>query len=280
MAARPRYPRLGTHCGITTTLGQQQDPQTGGRPERRGEKRWVGCGEVGDGGDAQRGKPFGGLRTDAPERVDAAVTHHRHPVLLGEREDARGFAESGGDLGALLVVADAHRTRQPRLGGDDGADAFGQLEGVGHVGTQVGLVPAPHLQRVAQVAQQSHHLFGRFVVGVRVGRQERGVRAAARRGAQRHAGMHAELPRLVRSARDDLAWFGRITAAPDDHRQSDEFGVAPQFDRREELVEVDVQDPRVVGSARHCPHSLRANDSHASPCASRLRSRSLTWCAT
>ncbi len=44
----------------------------------------VGGGQVCDRGDAHARKLFRGLRADAPERVDLAVAHHRHPVVLGQ----------------------------------------------------------------------------------------------------------------------------------------------------------------------------------------------------
>ncbi len=96
---------------------------------------------------------------------------------------------------------------------------------------------------MAEVAQQAHHLFGSVVVGVGVQRQEDGVGAFARRGAQRHAGMHTELSRRIGRASDDLARFGRIAVAADDDRQAGEFGVPAHLDGGLELVEVDVQDP-------------------------------------
>ena len=95
------------------------------------------------------------------------------------------------------------------------ADLLGQLYRVVDVGADVGLVPAPHLDRVAEVAQQVHHLFGRFVVGGRVQRQERRIRALAGRGAQRHACVHTELARRVGRARDHFARFIRVPVAAD-----------------------------------------------------------------
>ena len=98
---------------------------------------------------------------------------------------------------------------------DDLADLLGQLYGVVDVGADVGLVPAPHLDGMAEVAQQVHHLFGCFVVGVGIQRQERCVGAFAGRGAQRHACVHAELARRVGRARDHLARFVRVAVAAD-----------------------------------------------------------------
>ena len=161
------HPRLGADVGVATALGQQQNPQPGGRAERRGQQCGVGGRQVGDRGDTHAGKLFRGLRADAPQRVDLAVAHHRHPVVLGEGVDPRRLAESGRHLGPLLVVADADRTRQSRPRGDDLADLLGQVERVVDVGADVRLIPPPHLDRMAEIAQQAHHLFGGLVVGGR-----------------------------------------------------------------------------------------------------------------
>ena len=181
--------------------------------------------------------------------------------MPARRLPLRGLAEPGGHLGALLVVADADRARQAGSGRDDLADLFGQLDRVLDVGSDVGLVPAPHLDGVAEVAQQAHHLFGGFVVGGRVQRQENRVGAFACRRAQRHPGVHTEFARRIGRARDDLARLGGIAVAADDDRQAREFGVPPHLDRGLELVKVDVQDP----SDGHVPQSLRATLSHLSP---------------
>ena len=72
------------------------------------------------------------------------------------------LAEPGGDLGALLVVADADRTRQAGPGRDHLADLLRQLDrvvGIVEFGADIGLVPAPDLDRMAEIAQQAHHLF-------------------------------------------------------------------------------------------------------------------------
>lgn len=157
----------------------------------------------------------------------------------------------------------------------------GPLE-TGHPGTHIGLVPAPYLDWVAKVAQHFHHPVGDRLVGGRVGREEDGCRAPARGEAQGHARVHAELTRFVGRAGDDLAGFGRVPATADDHRQSDKFGVALQLHRREELVEVDVQNPAFLGWPAgfvHVPQSLRANISQLSPSSRRVRPRSaISWC--
>ena len=70
--------------------------------------------------------------------------------------------------------------------------------------------------------------------------------------------MHAERPRRIRRAGDDLARFVRIAVAADDDGQSGEVGVASHLDSGLELVEVDVQDP-ATALAVIVPQSLRAN---------------------
>jgi len=137
------------------------------------------AGEVCDGGNAHACKLFGGLGADAPQGVDLAIAHHHHPVLVGELVNPCRLAEPGGDLGALFVVADADRTRQFRPARDDFADLPCKLDGFVDVRAEVGLVPAPHLDGVTEVAQQGHHLFGGFVVGGRIEGQERRIRALA-----------------------------------------------------------------------------------------------------
>ena len=72
-----------------------------------------------------------------PLFVDRPVTHHRHPVRVGESRHAGRFRESGGHLGALLVVADTHRAGQPGCRRDNGADLFGEPVRVVDVRTQI-----------------------------------------------------------------------------------------------------------------------------------------------
>ena len=66
-----------------------------------------------------------------------------------------------------------------------------------------------------------------------------------------------ELARLVGGGRDDGP-FGGVAAAPDDHRPAHELGTPQHLDRREELVEVHVQDPGT--HAVSVPHRARRVD--------------------
>jgi hypothetical protein len=53
----------------------------------------------------------------------------------------------------------------------------------------------------------------------------------------------AERPRFVRGRRDHLPASGGVAGASDDDRETAQLRPPPDFDRRDELVEVDVQDP-------------------------------------
>ncbi len=104
------------------------------------------------------------------------------------------------------------------------------------------LVPAEDLDRAAGLPQHGHDPGRDLVVRVGVHRQEDAVRAALRRGAQRQAGVHAELARLVGGGGDDAAL--RRVAVPADHdRLAAQLGVAQLLDGGEELVQVHVQHP-------------------------------------
>ena len=77
--------------------------------------------------------------------------------------------------------------------------------------------------------------------------QEHGVGAAGARGAQRHAGPDAVLPRDVGRGGDDAA-PGRVPVPADHHRALRQLRAPQDLDRRDELVEIDVQHP-VHGAA-------------------------------
>ena len=105
------------------------------------------------------------------------------------------------------------------------------------------LVPAPDLDGDGERAQRGHHLGGGGVVRRLVGRQEHAVRAAAQRLGERHAGVHAEGPGLVRRRGHHLPRPPRVAVAADDDGQAGELGPPAHLDGRQELVEIDVQHP-------------------------------------
>ena len=152
------------------------------------------------------------------------------------------LTEPGRDLRLQLVVPDTDRAVE--LGGrlDIGGEAARESLGIGSLDTDERLVPAQHLHGLAGVPQHGHHLSGDRVVGVGVHRQEHAVGAALGRGAQRLAGVHAELARLVGGGAHHAALGGIAVAAHHD-RLAEQFRVAKHLDGRDELIEVHMQHP-------------------------------------
>jgi hypothetical protein len=108
--------------------------------------------------------------------------------------------------------------------------------------SQERLVPAHHLRHRAQAAQRCHHQVGRGLVDGPIDRQEHAVRAAPCRRPHRQPGVHALQPGLVRGGRDDAA-LGRVPVAADHDWLAPQLRPPQHLDRRDELVEVDVQHP-------------------------------------
>ncbi len=241
-AARAGDVRRAEHARARQAAAEGDQPGAGGRSELGGEPPRVGRGELADRPDAQTREPLRGLRADAPECIGPAVAEDGEPVLLGEPVHARRLAESGGELRLQPVVPDADRAVEPGGVAHPALDRAGHGLGVVALDGEEGLVPAEYLDDRVEAPQHRHHPLGRLLVGLAVDGQEHRVGASACRRAQRQAGLHAELPRLVRRGAHHTA-LGRVAVAADDHGPTAQFGVAQHLDRRDELVEVHVQHP-------------------------------------
>jgi hypothetical protein len=200
--------------------------------------------------DAERGKPFGGLGTDAPQRVGRAVSQDRVPGLVCQPEDTGGLAEPGGQLGLKLVLADADRAFQAGRRADAVLDQAGDRLRILGVDREERLVPAEHLHGHPEVPQRLHHHRRGRLIRFPVHRQEDRIGTAPVGGAQRLARMHPESTRFVRRGADH-ATFGRVAVTPDHHRAPPQLGMTQHLDSGDELVEVHVQHP-----AGHAPVSL------------------------
>jgi hypothetical protein len=87
--------------------------------------------------------------------------------------------------------------------------------------------------------------------------QDDRVRTFARGQAQRHTGMGAAGASLVAGGRDDRT-FARITPPADNDRLAGEFRPPQDLDSRDELIEVEVEDPgRHVLIIAACGGSVR-----------------------
>ena len=152
-------------------------------------------------------------------------------VVRGQPADARRLAEARRDLGLQLVVADADRAVQAGGRLDVGDEAAGEALRVIGGDADERLVPAEDLDRAAGFPQHVHHYRGDLVIRVGVHRQEHAVRAALGGGAQRLAGVHAELPRLVGGGGDHAA-LGRVAVPADHDRLAAQLGMALPARRR------------------------------------------------
>ena len=153
MAAGARHPRLGADVGVAAALGEQQQPQPGARAEgRRSAARASLCASSPDGGYPQGGKLFRGLRTHPPERVDRAVGHQRHPVGVGERNTPAGFAKPVATLARCLLSLMPTEQDSPVSEATTVRICSATSAGSPARQPDVRLVPAPHLDRVSQVA--------------------------------------------------------------------------------------------------------------------------------
>ena len=234
--------------------GQPPDPHPVGRSERVRHRSLVRVRELAHGPDAERLQPLLALGADAPERARRQIVHHVVPVLGRQPEHALRLGHVARDLGAELVVTHAdgapqscpvedralHLAREPfRLVGQ-------------HLHER--LVPAGVLHHRGERPERCHHLAGGDQVVVRVDRQEDGVGALLQRGAERHAGTDPERARFVRRRRYHAA-FRRVAVPADHDRSPGELRPAEDLDRRDELIEIDVEDeplhpPRMPNAER------------------------------
>ena len=185
---------------------------------------------------------LGQLAADAPQGVGRLVAEDVEPGVVGEPEDPGRLAEIGGQLGLQRVLPDADAALERGRVAHPVLHLARQSLGVVGVGPEERLVPAEHVDRHAERAQRRHHLGRRRVVRLLVDGQEDGVRCPPGGGAQRDPGVHAERPRLVGGGAHDTA-LGGVAVTADHDGQAAQLRSPQDLDGRDELVEVDVQDP-------------------------------------
>ena len=185
--------------------------------------------------------------SDAPEPLDRQRVEERElragldaqePLRLRDRarhlrEELRA-RDADGDREPDLVE---HAPLQPR--GDLGRRACEPLEPA-HV--QERLVDREPLDERRRVLEDLEHRLARLRVRRHSGRNDDRMRAESPRLALAHRGLHAVGLRLVARREHD--------AAPDEHGLPAQLRVVALLDRREERIEVCVQDRR----GAHCEH--------------------------
>ena len=197
-------------------------------------------------------KRLGRLPAHAPQARDRERREERRLAARRHDDQAVGLPEVGRDLGDQLRRGHAHRGRQADLLVDRGLDRAPDRLAVaeqrprpGHVEER--LVDRDRLHLGREPAQDRHDLAADLLVLAPVDRQEHALRAQAARRPQRHRRVDAELAGLVRRRGHDAALVR--PAAADDHRPAAQLRPVALLDRREERVEVDVED-RALAHAR------------------------------
>ena len=258
MAARARHPRFGADVGVAAALGQQQDPQPGRRPECRQSAPW------------HRWRP-GRRRSRCPSRQAFWRSSGRRPRVrrrarspitaiqlasVSSVDSCRACRSPVATLARCLLSLIPTEQDSPVSAAMTVRIRLGQLDRVrstvarrhrprpnptpraGGRGRAAGPSPVRTPRRRRSVSEW----------------QERRVRALAGGGAQRHTGVHPELPRRIRRACDDLARFGRVAVAADDHAAGRPVRGGGAFRRRPGTG----RGRRAGPSASWCRTSLRA----------------------
>ena len=243
-ADRPSPP-ASPHLPWVLIAGQRVELPAGGAAEQRDEHALAELGDLPDGGDPNAVQPPRRHRPDAPETLDlervqegelALGRHHQQPVRLGD--PAR-------DLGEELRPRDADRDRQ--------AYPLAHLppQQLGHrrrrpgqpahaADVQERLVDREALDPRRGVLEDLVDVLARLGVGGHPRLDHHRGWAQAQRARNAHRGADAAALRLVAGREHD--------PRADDHRPAPQPRVVALLDRREEGVEVRVQDR---GLTRH-----------------------------
>ena len=168
----------------------------------------------------------------------------------GTTTSPSGLRRSEATFATSLVAATPTEAVEPDLVPDRDPDLPRDLRAVAEQGpgrgdVQERLVDRDGLDLGREPAEDRHDLAARLLVPAPVHGQEHALGAQAAGGPERHRGMHPERAGLVAGRGDDAPLVG--SAAADDDRPAAKLGPVALLDRREERVEVHVQD----GPAAH-----------------------------
>ncbi len=204
------------------------------------------------------------VRTPCSARTTrvCSPTPHRRRIGSGARKAASspgrtttrpsGFRRSEAILATSLVVGNADARGETDLVAHRGPDLAGDgfrwaEERLAPRHVEERLVDRDLLQERREAAQDLHHPAALAAVLRPVDREEGAAGAERRGGAEGHRRVDAEGAGLVAGGRDDAAGM-RIAAH--DHGPAAQLGPVALLDRREERVEVDVEDR---GAGSHPP---------------------------
>ena len=242
----PAPPAL--HRARVLVVGQGvQVPSRGGAEHRhqRARRQPRHLADRGQAVGVQLGRRLG---PDAPEPLDGQRVEERGLAVGRHHQQAVGLGARARHLGEELGAGHADGDGEAHLVADGAAEAGGDL-GRG-------------ARRAPQTAHVEERLVDRDALDQRGGALEHREHGPARLGVRRHAGLDhhgvgaqqaglAAAHGAAHAARPGLVAGGHDHPAPDDDRAPAEAGVVALLDRREEGVEVGVQDRGLAGGRSH-----------------------------
>ena len=196
-----------------------------------------------DGRDLDFAQPPCGHLPHAPEPFDGKRVQEGELTVRWHREQPVRLRHPARHLGQELRAGDPDGDRQshplahlaPQLHGDLGGRSREPLE---PADVQERLVDRQSLDERRRVVEHPVDLLARLRVRRHARTNDDRVGAEPARKREAHRRVHAVRLRLVAGRKDD--------PAADDHGPSAQPGVIPLLDRREERVDVGVQDRRLV----------------------------------
>ena len=226
-----------------------------GRATQHRDERVLGeLRDLADRADPALVEPGGGLRPDTPEPLDRQRVEELELSVGRDDEQAVGLRDAARNLGEELRARDANGDREAdplaHLAPQARSDLFRRAcEPLHSAHVEEGLVDREPLDERCRVLEDPEHLSARLRVRVHPRRDDHGVRAEAARLSAAHRGADAVRLRFVARRQHD--------PRTDDDRPSSQRGIVPLLDRREERVDVGVEDRRL--HANTCSHTRRGN---------------------
>jgi hypothetical protein len=236
-------PPTRAHRPGIAVVGQGVDVAARRRPEDRRQRALAGAGGIADGGDGAGVQPRGGGRADAPQPLHRERVQEGQLVLGRHHEQAVGLGHRAGHLG--------QRPGARHADGDRQADALADLAAQAHRDL-LGRARDP-----LQPADVEERLVDRQLLDPRRGLREdlehRSARFHVRLELRRHDDrLRAQTPGLPGPhRRPDAVRAGLVAGRehdprPHDHGLAEQPRVVALGDRREEGIEVGVQDRRLA----------------------------------
>ena len=223
--------------------------------EQRDERLDVDPRDLAHGAEPAGVQPARGGGADAPQPFDREGVEEGDLLVGLDDQEAVGLRDRARDLGEELRSRDADGDAQSDVLEDVAAEADGDLgrrpgDPLEPSNVEERLVDRQSLDERRRVVEHAEHRSARIDVGVEARRDDDRLRAEPARLRSSHRSPDAEGLRLVARRQHD--------PAADDHGPSAQPRVVALLDRREERVEIRVQDRRRAHT-NICSHTTEAD---------------------